>query len=228
MNYNVNFERFPPEYFSGSNIHIFFENIYIDEIVNLQFNLTEKIRPIYGYNSYTYDDVMRGSRIIQGSFSINFKKANYIRDAVETIIDAPAEDINNFPKLSKNEIEQKKNDLYNVASEGWSRQFDELSDEFRRTMWEQVESEVSAVDSERPFFDFDGSFNIFVKYGPYDSPQRPRYKNEQLYLDHISNGTIIKLLGIEINSVTQAIDISGRPIAENYTFMAKDMSRGQK
>ena len=99
MNYNVNYERYPPQYFSGSNIHIFFDDIYIDEIVMLQFTLTEKLRPNYGYNSYTYDNIMRGSRIVQGSFRINFKKVNYIRDAVNQILEPEGDSYNNFPQI---------------------------------------------------------------------------------------------------------------------------------
>lgn len=227
-NLNVNYERFPPEYFSGSNIHIFFDDIYIDEIVTMQFTLTEQVRPIYGYNSYTYDDILKGNRIVQGAFRINFKKVNYIRDAIETILDNSRDVQDNFPgiNLSSDQLEKRKNQLYEYSKEGWSSQFDDLSEELKGAIWTNTRSETSYINSDRPFFDFNGKFNIIIKYGPYDKP-KPRYKNEQLYRDNVSNGTIIKLEDINLNSVSQSIEPSGQPVGEDYTFIAKDISRKQ-
>lgn len=226
-NLNVNYERFPPEYFSGSNIHIFFEDIYIDEITLLQFNLTEQIRPVYGYNSYVYDDMLRGNRIVNGAFRINFKKNNYIREAVSTILNNDYSLEDNFPEINMDNIDQKRNELYQYSKDGWSGQFEELSEQFKQKIWQNANvnrNNPSITDGSRPYFDYSDDFNIIVKYGPYDSPNT-KYKIENEYRDHISNGTIIKLEKISLNSVSQVIDDTGRPISEEYSFLAKDMSR---
>lgn len=225
-NLNVNYERFPPEYFSGSNIHIFFDDIYIDEIINMQFSMREKVQPVYGYNSYTYDDMLRGNRIVQGAFRINFKKVNYIRSAIESIMDSGRDASENFPGVNPGDIEAKKNKLYQYSKEGWSSQFEELSEEFKKAIWLNSENTSAYINNNTPSFDFGGEFNIIIKYGPYDKP-RPRYTNEILYRENVSNGTIIKLEDVNLTSVSQTIEPSGRPVGEDYSFIAKDISREQ-
>lgn len=76
------FEFFPEEYFNSSNISIYFENIFIDEITRLSFSLQEQLMPIYGYNDYVPKMYARGSRLIQGQFGINFKEAYYLRRVI--------------------------------------------------------------------------------------------------------------------------------------------------
>ena len=41
--------------------------------------------PIFGYNSYTFDDIAVGSRLVQGSFTINFTEANYLTRVLQTM-----------------------------------------------------------------------------------------------------------------------------------------------
>jgi len=226
-NINVNYERFPPEYFSGCNVHIFFGDIYIDEITTLQFTMQEQVMPVYGYNSYVYDAVLRGSRVIQGMFRINFKHVDYIRQAVHKILNMDRDDYVNFPDWPDQEtIEEKKNELYDVSREGWSRQFDKISEEFKEMMWADADTEdLVEFQKNRPYFDFEKPFNIRIKYGPYDMPQS-HYNIENIYRQKVSQGTIIKIQDIQIDQVTQNVDSSGEPVSEDYSFMARDMSSG--
>lgn len=228
-NPNVNYERYPPEYFSGSNIHIFFSDIYIDEITQLQFNMQEHVMPIYGYNSYTYDTKLRGSRIIQGSFQINFKESDYIRSAVSEIMGFNEElDMNYDNEMDEHQHdEQRQNELYDIAREGWSQEFQKISEEYKKKMWKNsyAQTQNIDVDGDRPFFDFSDDFNILIKYGPYDMP-RSKYRNENLFREKISSGTIIKIVDVQLQNVQQVVNNSGEPIAEQYSFLAKDMSRG--
>lgn len=79
--YNRNkyeYQYFPEEYFSGADITIYFGDLWIDEITSLSFVLREPVMPVYGYASYTWDDIARGSRIVEGEFRIAFKEAGYL------------------------------------------------------------------------------------------------------------------------------------------------------
>lgn len=226
-NINVNYERFPPEYFSGTNVHIFFGDIYIDEITTLQFTMQEQVMPVYGYNSYVYDVALRGSRIIQGMFRINFKHVDYIRQAVYKILGTDRDDYVNFPDWpDKDTVEKKRNELYDVAREGWSREFDQIGEEFKEMMWADADAEhlIDFADNSA-YFDFERPFNIRIKYGPFDMPQS-HYNVENLYRQKVSQGTIIEIKDIQIDQVTQNVDASGEPVSEDYSFMARDMSRG--
>ena len=71
-------------YFSMIDAEIFFGNEYVEDIATIDWSVNQNALPIFGYNSYTYDEVARGSRIISGSFTINFTSPNYLFDILKT------------------------------------------------------------------------------------------------------------------------------------------------
>lgn len=72
-------------YFSGVNADIYFNNIYIDETNLLQFTVNQSTMLIFGYNSYVFDSIAKGSRSIQGNFNVNFTSSNYIYSVLNTL-----------------------------------------------------------------------------------------------------------------------------------------------
>lgn len=72
------YQFFPESYFSGSDVTLYFDDIWADDIISLEFSLNEHVLPIYGYNSYVYDAAPRGQRIVQGQFRIAFREAGYL------------------------------------------------------------------------------------------------------------------------------------------------------
>lgn len=69
-------------YFSSIDAEIYFGDIFIDDINSIQYEVTEKVLPIYGYNSHKYDLLLNGTRIIQGEFAINFTKSGWLLDVI--------------------------------------------------------------------------------------------------------------------------------------------------
>lgn len=59
---------FAEEYFTGSDIKLIANGKEIKQISAISYSLQEQLKPIYGYASYTYDDVAVGSRIVTGTF----------------------------------------------------------------------------------------------------------------------------------------------------------------
>lgn len=72
-------------YFSGIDAEIYFEDVFIDETVQIAFNVQQQALPLYGYNSYVYDDIALGSRIVNGQFTINFTRSNYMYQVLDTL-----------------------------------------------------------------------------------------------------------------------------------------------
>lgn len=66
------------KYYSSLDADILFGGVFIDEVTNLNFSIQQNTMPIFGYNSYTFDDIAVGSRLVQGQFAINFTEANYL------------------------------------------------------------------------------------------------------------------------------------------------------
>lgn len=73
-------------YFSSVDADIYFGDYFIDEVVNIAWSVQQNAMPIYGYNSYTFDDIAMGSRIVQGQFAVNFTQANYLSNVLNSFV----------------------------------------------------------------------------------------------------------------------------------------------
>lgn len=65
-------------YYSSLDADIVFGDVFIDEVVSIVWQVQQQAMPIFGYNSYTFDDIAVGSRLISGQFTVNFIEANYL------------------------------------------------------------------------------------------------------------------------------------------------------
>lgn len=139
-------------YFSSIEAQIFFGDQYIDEIVQISFSLQENKMPLYGYNSYLFDEIAMGNRFVTGTFSVNFTEPRYLMKVLNTL---------------------------QIASQNG----------------------LITTQENKPYFD--RLFNIVIAYGDQD-------KN-------------ITIEDVALTGVSQTLDISGEPILENYTFIARDI-----
>lgn len=61
---------FTEEYYSSTDTKIYFDDIKQTQIGYIQYELQEQLKPIYGYNSRTFDDIVIGNRIVTGTFKV--------------------------------------------------------------------------------------------------------------------------------------------------------------
>jgi len=66
------------DYFCGSTARLYFEEIWVDDIITVTWNASQQKSPIYGYASQFFDAVANGTFLVQGSFSIAFKESAYL------------------------------------------------------------------------------------------------------------------------------------------------------
>lgn len=66
-------------------ICLYFGAVFMDEIVSIQYQELEQVRPNFGYADFTFRSVSRGSRLVSGSFTINFKESMYLPKLLETL-----------------------------------------------------------------------------------------------------------------------------------------------
>jgi len=66
------------DYFSGSDVGVFIGDTWVDDIVTIQYCLTNNKSPVYGYMSENFDAVAKGTRIVQGQFVIAFHEVGYL------------------------------------------------------------------------------------------------------------------------------------------------------
>lgn len=79
------------KYYSDISAELYFNGHWFEDIVAVQWRVQQQTYPLYGYNSYIYDDVALGNRIIQGVFTINFTEPDKLRKVIaQSKVDAQA------------------------------------------------------------------------------------------------------------------------------------------
>lgn len=83
-------------YYSGLDCRIYFNDIFVDELLSVQYTLQEAVAPLFSYASYTYDVLMHGARRVQGTFTMNYKREGYLFELLKSLEDAPETTVRNF------------------------------------------------------------------------------------------------------------------------------------
>lgn len=76
-------------YFSGEDVQIRIDGADLDwpynnmPVYSMQWNIAQQKQPVYGFWSYTYDAVMRGSRVVEGTFTVFTRSPNYMTNTLK-------------------------------------------------------------------------------------------------------------------------------------------------
>ena len=65
-------------YYSVIDAEVYFGNEYVEEVCDITWATQQKTAQLFGYNSYTTDEVVQGVRTVSGQFSIRFISPNYL------------------------------------------------------------------------------------------------------------------------------------------------------
>lgn len=66
------------DYFSGSQAALYIGDVFIDEVTAFSYQVQQNKTPVYGYASQLFDKVSKGTVIVQGQFTVNFKESGYL------------------------------------------------------------------------------------------------------------------------------------------------------
>ncbi len=233
----ITVDEFHSTYWSGINISIFFNDYFIDDIVNLQYQVQEQVYPIYAYGDYKYRHVARGSRIIQGSFTMNFKRSFYMQlilqkikeDQYKSLYPNKTEEGGRYNKL----ISPKTVEDVLGASKQKGTGFDyeilnKIASDNINKFWGSQEEEKSAyTETNTPAYQgpLEG-FTIYVKYGDSDydsSSDLAQMSSQGLVQDTITVGTIESLQDVHLTGEGRTVDDSGKNILAMYSFTASSL-----
>ena len=223
-------------YFSGSQITIWFGNIWVDDITAIGWQYNQEKRPIYGYASQHFDAVAKGQVLIQGQLRINFRNQGYLSYILK-----------NLPKLreglktnqSEEEYEKVWEELRPVISTHLNNgtfgpktfqeilempkrdDFLEVSELYAKAIWgelpEEKKKQLNTPDIIQQEI-FPEGFNILITYG---DPQQADPQS----INDVMASTTKSLTGVHLLGSSQVIEINGEPTQESYTFMAQDMDK---
>lgn len=208
------------EYFSGTQTSLFIGDVWVDDILSIEYNVQDSKTPKYGYGSQHFDFVTKGSMLVTGSFIINFREPNYLWLLIERY-----RTFNGRDARLKGVVSQKESEVQEQINEQRAQTYEvdkrsRLDDFFnspdaRKAKTNLIDQRLLAQARE-----FDGvpepqftenfnhaSFNILMGYGYTLGPDSP--------------GETIK--DVHIVGKTKQINSDGRPIAEQYSFIARNI-----
>jgi hypothetical protein len=71
------------DYFSGCDIRIFIGDLWVDDIITMQYSINSAKNPRYSYGDEYYKVVAKGNILVEGSFTIAYKEWNYLPSIIE-------------------------------------------------------------------------------------------------------------------------------------------------
>lgn len=165
-------------YYSQIDANVWFGDKLVSDIQNIAYNLAQHDMPIFGYNSYIYDEIAIGNRIVQGAFTINFTSPRYIEDIIE------------------------KYKLASIVNEDIvkTEEYNEIIKPLRTSTNVHKNPDHDSI--------WKNGFEIDITYG----------EDDNIMGDPIH----VILLDCHIMNVQTVLDSSGRPILEQYQFIARD------
>lgn len=219
------------DYYSGSQITVWFGNVMLDDINSIQWTRQQSKRPIYGYASQQYDAVAKGTVIIQGSFVVNFRQAGYISTLMGDISSLynNLNDKTLWPEVRKvigvhlqngtfgPKTAQEINDIANDPM------FLTLVKAYEDTIWGggvpgDGKNGATIVTPIAPDViqqqEIKDGFTILVTYGNTS-------QNESRTLNDYLHSTTKSLVGVHLTGDSQIIQVGGQPTLEQYDFIAR-------
>ena len=224
-------------YYTGSQISVWFGDIWVDDIMTIRWQYNQEKRPLFGYASQHFDAVARGQVIVQGDFVINFREKGYISYVMQ-----------NLPKLY-NDFQNE--NLRQDDKTQWSRIRPIISTHLRNgtfgpstndelialaqspNFWEDVElyekaiwGDMDDLNDKRNIDTPDilqhdltpQGFDILITYGDVSN-------REPISITDVINSTAKSLNGVHLLGSSQVIQANGEPVQEVYSFMARDIDK---
>lgn len=217
-------------YFTGQDMKIFIEGADYTSIsdpgsspfVELSFSIQQEKTPVFGAWSYTFDAVMRGTRIVTGMFRLVTTYPNKMTDMLSQAANTRA---NNRGSLQ--------------PIRGLDEKEENIARYWDRNLEQQDQTQPRKIFSVHP------PFNILIEYGIQstsmsDDPSRrysqvfqryhddtAMYTNTNERLVHAGTGgheTTIVLTNVELTGMQTEYTPDGTVCSEVYSFFAKDQT----
>lgn len=208
------------QYFSGAQVSVFIGDTWIDDIVSISYQTTHQRQPVYGYGSQHFDLMPKGTILVAGEFSINFREPNYLWMVLEryktfnpTLTTRSGDSEEKKMSIIKERIRQDNITSFNAT----------FPDDPRRNIQNFFDADVK--NAARVKEALSGQF-----YSKPKSARRSEKMNHNSFSITIGYGDLgpstvgEKINDIHIMGKSKLVQIDGRPVMETYSFIARDNS----
>lgn len=243
------FNNYFDYFFSGEDVKVFIDGLFDEkdelDTASLAFVIKQEKQPLYGFWSYNYDAVMRGTRLITGELSIYTRYPRRMTSLLEKAAKTRMESARAKAGYSVASIlgsdARSKDDEVNIEKYWLNSQLDRVTSD------PEMKTLTSLENPEHNIFSSHPPFNLIIMYGIEELGLTNKtivtYNtsgdiNRQLNSDRIlmtdlnerktvvngvSSPMKVVLQSIDIISMTTSYSSGGQPLVENYQFIARDM-----
>lgn len=227
------------EYFSGANAKVYFGDVWVDQITEISFSLQEQVAPIYGFQSYTFDRISRGSRMVTGQFTINFTENGYLQSILKRIEDnmRPVSGFTKNPPKDKyirdiSELDTIKDLLLIDDKDVYTQQVNALKDSFWGNTGGDGSDIVPIKENDTYYYTRAGDgdstlkrngFNILIDYSPDANLKDFQDCLNGMNKENSAYQTYRNIIGVHLGSESQSIINNGQIITQTYQFVAQDL-----
>ena len=223
------------EYFCGSQVSLYINQILIDECVFIAYNLSAEKIPIYSYSGRKYATTAEGPILVRGRFGINFKESGYLFLIMAYIQEkyrqgnrgTPSEQARNiedlidgtrqgdpFREIGLSDLSRSRPGLARQLAQLGESEFKRLATDFEQLIWGkgnlgEIESRFAGISNKERADEFP-AFDIYLTFGNIDDPQ--------------AHTTVRKLSDVELVGSTMQVNIDGEGIVEVYDFLARSLT----
>jgi len=221
------------QYYTGANVSIFIDNIYLDEVTMISWRGVRGDTPLYSYNEEHFNSLAKGVYRVEGKFSINYVTTGYLEYIIAKAANHPAnphgeaaEDVTGavpvgrfdyqVEKFKRSENRIREGDIINdkyvfdkFKAGVQVGTIEEVRNSLRNYLWGNKTEKIKSLGKNVGSVLSDHYFNILVIYG---NPNSDSY-------------TMHNIINAKIIDVSQQSAADGTPIQEVYTFLAQDMDR---
>jgi hypothetical protein len=280
-----NYRTYPYDYYAGTDCKVFYGDIWVDDIVSIQYAVSQNKSPIYGYASQNYDAVAKGHILVEGTMTIAFKEVGYLnliqkvsetqKSNAKEVIKRRAETLqakadyklakfdpsltyfgeglppgsqinasyteNGSPQLIRQSDTIEEILLGMKASQSLTktfglnekdRDFEDFAEVLEDSIWGDSNSRPLALRNQlkrADEFDYNYRGGITVGRGQGDLAKYSNCLNIMLTFgdlnDYRAEHTIVLLNDVHFTSSSMIVTPDGTPVAENYTFFARDINK---
>jgi hypothetical protein len=202
------------DHFSGTQASLYIGDVWVDDVVNYSFRVEHSRTPVYGYGSQHYDLMPKGTIIVMGEFTVNFREPNYLWLIIERY--------KRFQRQGGRRTEQRNEKLKNKIQDNTKT----FGDDSRAN----IDMFLNAKDgpSARLIRDnLDESFidNSGVGSGSVTTREYWNHDSFQMIFGYGRSGENSigeRLSGVELMGKARVVQADGTPIQETYSFIGRD------
>lgn len=174
------YQLFPEEYFTSTDCQVYFNDVFMDDITGLSFQLNELTDQIFGYASNTWDYHARGRRIVQGQFRVAFKEAGYIWTVLDHLGQMGGDSTTHLGWLMNDEKRNIYNGYNGAPKRTYGQVLENIEDIFYRNHADSSAKnpDTKGTKKDTVFFDWDVA-TTKMKVGDKDSDARHKGRKER-------------------------------------------------